>query len=83
MYLWNNGNSQTFMQLKKNLTNFFIKYHMTFHILFKVFFQVNKQLINFAMEYVDMFSLYNRNTKNYNCYGVCTLFDLQSTTAKM
>lgn len=56
---------------------------MTFHILFKVFLQVNKQLINFAMEYVDMFSLYNRNTKNYNCYGVCTLSDLQSTTAKM
>lgn len=56
---------------------------MAFHILFKVFLQVDKQLINSFVEYTDMFSLYNRNPKKYNCCGVCTISNLQSTTPKV
>lgn len=66
-----------------NFQTLFTKYQMAFHILIKVFPQVDKQLINSFMEYTDMFSLYNRNPKKYNCCGVCTIANLQSTTPKV
>lgn len=88
MYLWDDGNSsQTVMQLKEtkeliqmNFQILFTKDHMAFHILFKVFLRVDKEFINSFMEYTHMFSLYNKNPKKYNCCGVCTISNLQSTT---
>lgn len=56
--------------IKINFQILFTKYQMAFHILFKVFLQVDKQLINSFVEYTDMFSLYNRNPKKYNCCAV-------------
>lgn len=86
VYLWNNVIVKQSCNLKNkkliqmNFQILFTKYQMASNILIKVFLQVDKQFINSFMEYTHMFSLYNKNPKKYNCCGVCTISNLQSTT---